>query len=103
MHSTAYSVNSKGQVVGDIGDCPNGAGSSFFSENGEPMVDINTLVVPGSELQVVDAFDINERGEVAGGALLPNGEEHAFVLIPCDENHPDVAGCDYTLVAATKK
>jgi probable HAF family extracellular repeat protein len=77
LHSTAFSVNSRGQVVGDTGDCPNGGGPSFFSENGEPMVDINTLVVPGSDLEIVDAYDINERGEIAGAAMLPNGDEHA--------------------------
>jgi hypothetical protein len=46
------------------------------------MVDINTLVLPGSVLQIVDLFSINERGEVAGGAVLPNGDEHAIVLVP---------------------
>jgi probable HAF family extracellular repeat protein len=80
--STAYSVNSKGQVVGDTGVCGIGGGPSFFAEKGEPMVDINTLVLPGSDLEVIDAYDINDRGEIAGGAVLPNGDVHAIVLVP---------------------
>ena len=80
--STAYSINSKGQVVGDTGICGQGGGPSFFSEHGEPMVDINTLVLPGSDIEVIDAFTINERGEIAGTGLLPNGDVHAVVLVP---------------------
>jgi probable HAF family extracellular repeat protein len=83
LNSTAYSVNSNGQVVGDTGDCPGGGGGpSFFSEHGEHIVDINTLVLPGSDLEVVDLFDINDRGEIAGRAVLPNGDEHAVLLVP---------------------
>ena len=82
-NSTALSVNSKGEVVGDTGNCPNGdGGPSFFSEHGKPMVDINTLLIPGSEIEVIDAFDINDRGEIVGGGVLPNGDEHAVLLIP---------------------
>lgn len=86
LNSTAYSVNSNGQVVGDTGDCPGGGGgASFFSQRGEPMVDLNTLVLPGSDLEVVDAYDINDRGEIAGAAVLSNGDMHAVVLVPASE------------------
>ena len=90
--STAYSANSKGQVVGDTGICGEGGGPSFFSENGGPMVDINTLVLPGSDIEVVDAFTINDRGEIAGTGILPNGDEHAVVLVPASDAEIAAAG-----------
>ena len=99
--STALSANGRGQVVGETAVCGvNVSGPAFFSEDGEPMVDVNTLIVPGSGLNVVDAFDINERGEIAAHGNLSNGDSHAVLLIPCDENHPNVEGCDYDLVEA---
>jgi probable HAF family extracellular repeat protein len=83
--STAISVNSKDQVLSDTGICGVGGGPPGFSEHGQPMVDINTLVLPGSGLQVVETFDINDRGEIAGSAALPNGDMHAVVLVPASE------------------
>ena len=83
--STAISANSKGQVLSDTGICFVGGGPPGFSEHGQPMVDINTLVLPGSGLQVVETFDINNRGEIAGLAALPNGDVHAVVLVPASE------------------
>lgn len=82
--STALSVNSKGQVIGDTGICGVGGGPNFYSQDRQQMVDINSLVLPGSDLQIVDLFSINERGEIAGGAVLPNGDEHAIVLVPAN-------------------
>jgi hypothetical protein len=29
-------------------------------------------------------LDINNRGEITGNGFLPNGDEHAFLLIPTD-------------------
>lgn len=93
LNSTAVAVNANGQAVGDTGDCPGGGGGpSFFSEDGQPMVDINTLVLPGSDIEVVDVSYINDRGEIAGGGILPNGDFHAVLLIPASAE--EIAAAD---------
>ena len=94
----AWSINSKGQVVGgstfrDI--------YGFLWENGGPMVDLNQLVVPGADLTVISGFLINDHGEIACLGELPNGDRHACILIPCDGDHHDVDGCDYSMVDAS--
>jgi len=99
--STALSVNSVGQVVGETGICGVGGGPAFLSENGDPIVDVNALIVPASDIQVVSEFDVNERGEIAGIGVVPSGDEHAVLLIPCDDAHANVVGCDYGPVNAT--
>jgi probable HAF family extracellular repeat protein len=91
LNSTAYVVNSSGQVVGDTGDCPGGGGPSFFSQDGQQMVDINTLVLPGSDIEVVDALYISDSGEVAGTGVLPNGDTHAVLLVPATPEEIAVA------------
>ena len=65
------------------------------------MVDLNTLVPPNASLYVIDALNINDRGEIGGYGVDADGNEHALLLIPCDENHPGVEGCDYGLAEST--
>jgi len=89
--STALSVNSNGQVIGDTGICGVGGGPNFYSQDGQPMVDIGTLVLPGSELEIVELFDINERGEIAGAGMLPNGDTHAILLVPATAEEIEAA------------
>ena len=62
------------------------------------MLDLNTLVPLNPDLQVTRALYINDRGEIAVQGNFSNGDIHAFVLIPCDENHSALEGCDYSLV-----
>jgi probable HAF family extracellular repeat protein len=97
--SNAYFVNLRGQVVGTSEDRAHmviGVGEhAFLWENGGPMVDLNTLIPAGSSLQLTYAVAINERGEIAGfgvpPGVLPEEYEtkgHAYILIPCDDDHP---------------
>jgi probable HAF family extracellular repeat protein len=96
----AFSINASRQVVGHS-NCFSDNIRGFLWERGGPMVDLNTLVPPGASLYVIDALDINDRGEIGGNGVDADGNEHALLLIPCDDNHPDVEGCDYSLVDAT--
>lgn len=80
--STAYSINSKGQVAGDSGIC-NVGGPPFLWEHGV-IYNLNDLVLPGSDLTLVDVDTINDRGEIACTGVLADGNPHACVLIPLD-------------------
>jgi probable HAF family extracellular repeat protein len=94
--SEAIAMNSRGQVAGYSVACDFSIQRSFLWENGS-MVDLNTLIPPNSDLQLVETIAINDRGEIAGdgvpsgcvGGDAPCGR--AYVLIPC--NGSDEEGC----------
>jgi probable HAF family extracellular repeat protein len=98
--SRALSINEDGQIVGVTSPCGGEFTRAFLWENGGPIIDLNSLIVNGSGLVVREGDYINESGEIAGRAVLPNGDVHAVLLIPCDEDHADVEGCDYDPVDA---
>jgi probable HAF family extracellular repeat protein len=93
--SHAESINNKGQVVGrsrpgsEISVLQHG----FLWENGGPMIDLNTLIPAGSNFQLIDAYDINDRGEILVQAL-PLGEQpmegvqlgHLALLVSCERD-----------------
>lgn len=94
--SEATGINNQGQIVGTS----IGAGSPFGSraflwENGQ-FTDLNSLVVPGTTLQLVATGDINDRGEITGSAIDPNSTECgpatagcAFLAIPVHDGDRD--------------
>jgi probable HAF family extracellular repeat protein len=105
-YSEAWSINNRGQVGGVSVSCDGNVWRAFLWEDGS-MIDLNSVIPAGSNLQLVYAVGINDRGEIAGNGVLPGAStappdqdtmSRAFVLIPCDEGHPDVEGCDYDMV-----
>jgi probable HAF family extracellular repeat protein len=91
----AIGINSRGVVVGNSFNFVGGSGA-FLWVPGGPVVDLQTLVQPSSDIALREAVFINDRGEIAADGLTSNGDLHAVLLIPCDEDHSDIEGCDYS-------
>src|ERR1019366_9289103 len=53
------SINDSEQVIGYS------PSSAFLWEEGGPTVDLNTLIPPNSGIQLTEAVQINNRGEIA--------------------------------------
>jgi probable HAF family extracellular repeat protein len=98
--SAAFVVNSGRQVVGATQDANFAYVHAFLWERGS-IADLNALIPVNSGVQLMAAVGLNERGEIVAQGVLSNGDVHAFILIPCDENHADVEGCDYSEVEVT--
>ena len=65
------------------------------------MIDLNTLVPSYSALTLTEATFINDSGEITAERVLSNGDQRAVPLIPCDDHHPGIEGCDYDEVEVT--
>ena len=90
--SLATNVNSGGQIVGFSFPCAGGPSHAFLWERGY-LIDLNTFVPLGSDLQLTEATFINDRREIAVQGVLPSGDTRAVLLVP--------DGQDETLVSAT--
>jgi probable HAF family extracellular repeat protein len=81
IHSEAYGINEKRQVVGvscdaDFVDC-----RAFIWENGV-MKDLNDLKPTSYTARLEQAKDINEAGEIAGRSIDPVTGRKAFLAVP---------------------
>jgi len=93
--SRGRAINSKGQIVGGSSDCHSFL-HAFVWQEGGPMLDLNTLIPPGSGLQLTNAININDRGEILAKSdplgVTPIDDEdlgHLVLLVPCDEGRGD--------------
>ena len=98
--SNAHAINAHGEVVGGSSDCSKFR-HAFFWEQGGPMLDLNLLVSPDSGLQLTNAYNINDRGEILATAVpvgvTPVHDEdidRVVLLIPCKSRQE--TGCQIT-------
>jgi probable HAF family extracellular repeat protein len=103
--SRGRGINARGQVVGGSSDCVNFL-RAFLWEEGGPIVDLNTLIPAGSGLQLTNAININDRGEILAKSdplgVTPIDDldlGHLVLLIPCEADEEE--GCGDNDEAAT--
>jgi probable HAF family extracellular repeat protein len=94
----ATGINDRGQVVGNNFDSDFNWSHGFIWQDGV-MTDINALIPADSNLYVISASNINERGQISGMATVRSGPDagniHAFLATPMfgdvDRSVADVA------------
>jgi probable HAF family extracellular repeat protein len=84
VSSVGIAVNASGQVAGASNTAPFSADHAFLYSDGQ-MLDLNDLIAPGSGLTLVEANGISDTGYIAGTGNTPDGQQHAFLLIPVQQ------------------
>ena len=78
--SYAYGINDAGAIVGSSYLANDGGAHAFIYLNGV-MVDLNSLIPAGGGWDLLGAFGINDRGQIAGEGRF-DGQLRAFRLDP---------------------
>ena len=96
FHSDFFAINNPGEAVGYYKDV-NGLPRAMLYRNGT-LIDLNTLLAPGSGWQLMYGLDINDAGWIVGNGLL-HGEWAAFLMKPAAPTNvaPTPAGSDVVL------
>ncbi|WP_266171908.1 hypothetical protein [Dyella subtropica] len=82
VHSQAFGINARDQVVGLSCTAHFASCHAFLWENGR-MTDLNTLATQGDAGLLAQALDINDEGEITGLAIDPvTGDQVGFLAKP---------------------
>jgi probable HAF family extracellular repeat protein len=85
LDAFATGINNRGQVVGNDFDPDFNWSHGFIWQNGV-MTDLNTLISGDSNLSVISASNINDRGQISGMATVRTGPHagniHAYLATP---------------------
>jgi probable HAF family extracellular repeat protein len=84
----ATGINNRGQVVGSTFNSVGWSRGFIWQDN--VMTDLNTLIPGDSNLFMIAASNINERGQISGMATVMSGPDkgkvHAFLATPVNES-----------------
>jgi len=80
MLSAANGINNLDQVVGSCTRADE-VQVAFLWDH-DQMVDLNSLIAPGSGLLLTMAYDIDDHGAIVGVGERPDGETRAVLLTP---------------------
>ena len=80
IDSFAGGINDAGQVVGESCDA-SGNCRGYLWQNGS-MIDLNTVIAPSKDLNLLFASNVNNRGEITGATVNASGVEQAVLLVP---------------------
>jgi probable HAF family extracellular repeat protein len=85
LDAFATGINHRGQVVGNDFDSNFNWSHGFIWQNGV-MTDLNTLIPADSNLLIISASNINDRGQISGMATVQTGPHagdiHAYLATP---------------------
>jgi probable HAF family extracellular repeat protein len=97
--SNGLFVGDDGLVVGNVTDCRGNELDAVMWQNGTAY-NLNNQIAP-TDLHLITAEYVNDRGEIFTRAVLPNGDQRIVLLVPrtlaaSEEVHPspDVAMAD---------
>lgn len=80
----ATGINNRAQVVGSTFNSAGWSRGFIWQDN--VMTDLNTLISKDSNLKIIAASNINERGQISGMAMVKTGPDagkiHAILLTP---------------------
>jgi probable HAF family extracellular repeat protein len=84
----ATGINNRAQVVGSTFNSAGWSRGFIWQDN--VMTDLNTLIPGDSNLKIIAASNINERGQISGMAMVKTGPDagkiHAILLTPVNES-----------------
>jgi probable HAF family extracellular repeat protein len=82
--SNAFQISERGEVAGQSFNCDNtGVAHATLWEPTGPAIDLNLFLAPDSNLQLAETHFVNDRGELVVVGILPDGNPHIVVMIPC--------------------